>query len=686
MRARLKRAALLAALACACRTGAPVPSAGPEQAAAPGVDPSIVDRAVSPCEDFYAYACGGWIKKTEIPADKPSWSRGFYELREKSLKALRQLAEDAAAGRADPQVRFADKVGAYYASCMDAPAVEAHGLADLKAEWARLDAVKDPASLVEALARLHREGVFALFGFGSQQDARDATQVIAVVEQGGLGLPDRDYYLSTDPKSQEILKLYRAHVGKMFALAGRAPTEAARAADEVLAVERALAESHYTRTELRDPKRVYNRVDLAGLAKLAPQVDWRRYLEGIGHAGVTAINVTTPRNVEQVGRLVKATQPERWRAYLEWHLLSKATQARAVPQAFVDERFAFSSAAFTGAKELEARWKRCVSLTDGALGEALGEAYVRRWFGAAGKSSTTRLVAELEQSMGRDLTGLAWMDPPTKAQAEAKLAKVFNKVGYPDKWRDYSGLEVQRGRWLANLLAGDAFEVNRQLDKVGKPLDRSEWYMSPPTVNAYYDPALNEMVFPAGILQPPFFTLGAPEPVNYGAIGVVVGHELTHGFDDEGRRYDAEGNLRDWWTPVVDQEFDRRAECVAKQYEAYEPLPGLHLNGHLTLGENIADLGGAKLSFASHRRALAASGGARDVDGFTPDQQFFLGFAQSWCQKSREQLVRMLVTVDPHSPPQFRVNGPLSNLPEFQQAWKCPAGARMVRAERCEVW
>ncbi|BDG06947.1 M13 family metallopeptidase [Anaeromyxobacter paludicola] len=685
MKNRLGAAALCAALLTACRTGAPAP-AKPAEAAPLGIDPSIVDRGVSPCDDFYAYACGGWIAKTEIPADKPSWSRGFFELRERNLKELRAIADDEAAGRAAPEDRFADKVGAYYASCMDEPAVEAHGLAELKAEWARLGAVKDPESLLRELARLHRAGVFAAFQLGSQQDARDASQVIAVVSQGGLGLPDRDYYLSTDPRSQEILKQYRAHVARMFALAGRAPTEAEKAAGEVLALETALAGSHYTRTELRDPKRVYNRVDLPGLEKLAPQVDWRRYLAGVGHPGVTAINVTTPRNVEEVGRLVKQASPARWRTYLEWNLLAKATGYRALPKAFVDERFAFSSAAFTGAKELEARWKRCVSLTDGALGEALGEAYVRRHFGPEGKAATTRLVSEIEQSMGQDLAGLAWMDPPTRAQANAKLGKVFNKVGYPDKWRDYARLEVRRGRWLDNALAAEAFEVNRELDKVGKPLDRGEWYMSPPTVNAYYEPALNEMVFPAGILRPPFFTLGAPAAVNYGAIGVVVGHELTHGFDDEGRRYDAEGNLRDWWSPTVDKEFDRRAECVAKQYEAYEPLPGVHLNGHLTLGENIADLGGAKLSYAAHRRALGQRGDAPDASGFTPDQQFFLGFAQSWCQKSRDPYVRMLVTVDPHSPPRFRVNGPLSNLPEFQKAWSCPAGAKMVRAERCEVW
>jgi endothelin-converting enzyme/putative endopeptidase len=407
----------------------------------------------------------------------------------------------------------------------------------------------------------------------------------------------------------------------------------------------------------------------------------------MGIPGVTAITVTTPRFVEQVGRLLATVRPGDWRAYLRWHLLEAMAGERALPRAFVEERFAFWSAAFTGQKEMAARWKRCAGATDGALGDALGRIYVDRLFGAGSKERTAALVGEIERAMADNLRTLPWMDAATRRMAEEKLARIANKVGYPDRWRSYEGLDPSRDSWFRSILAAEAFEERRQLAKIGKPVDRREWLMTPPAVNAYYEAALNEMVFPAGILQPPFFNRLAPDAVNYGAIGTVVGHELTHGFDDEGRQYDAAGNLRDWWSPEVAEDFDRRTRCLVKQYAEYQPVPGVNLDGELTLGENIADLGGAKLAFAAHRAASRKSPG-RELVGFTPDQQFFVGLAQAWCSKTREPFARMLAVTDSHSPPRYRVNGAVSNLPEFATAFACEARSPMVRLpqKRCEVW
>jgi putative endopeptidase len=676
----------------AATASAPVPpraEAGPVQQLPP-IDEGALDRAVPPCEDFYRFACGGWIVKTEIPPDKPRWSRSFDTLQEQNLAVLRAILDAEAAGKIDRRDRFADKVADYYASCMDEAGVETRGLDELRAEWSRIDTVTDRAALVGDIARLTATGIGAPFEVTSDQDAKDATQVIGVVAQGGLSLPDRDYYLSDDPKQAAIRTRYGEHLRKMHELAGVAPAKAEARAKIIATFERSLAETHWTRTELRDPRRTYNRVDRAGLEKLAPAFPWARYFEAIGHPEVTAVSVTTPRFVERVGRLFAEAPLDTWKAYLEWHLLREMAGTRALPKAFVDEAFAFSSQSFTGAKELQPRWKKCVQSTDEALGEALGQTYVRLHFGEEAKARAYGVVREIEASMGRDLDAIAWMDDATRGKAKEKLARVANKIGYPERWRDYASMAIDRRSYFRNVLAAGRFEVSRQLAKVGKPVDRAEWLVSPPTVNAYYNPAMNEMVFPAGILQPPFFNRAAPEPVNYGAIGMVVGHELTHGFDDEGRQYDAFGNLADWWSPSVSREFEVRAQCLVDQFGGYEALPGVKLDGQLTLGENIADLGGVKLSYAAMQaaRQKGTPGGGETLAGFNPEQQFFVAYAQAWCEKVREPYARMLAATDPHSPPRYRVNAPLANLPEFAKAFSCAPGAAMVRPaeRRCDVW
>jgi endothelin-converting enzyme/putative endopeptidase len=651
----------------------------------PGIDPASMDRQADPCGDFFAYACGGWVAANPIPADKSRWST-FDQLRERNLEKLHGILEAQAAGKADPQDLFGQKAGDYYAACMDEAGIEKRGLADLRAEWKKLDAVKDLRSLAAAAGRLHAEGFGVLFGIGSTQDSKDSTQVVAGIAQGGLSLPDRDYYLKDDAKSAEIRKAFLPHVERMLELAGEKKARAAAEARAIFALERSMAESHWTRVERRDPVKTYNPMDLAGLEKRAPRYPWKAYFAALGAPGLHDFDVQTPQALSRLDELLGKTPFATWRAYLRWHVLRGLASARAVPRAFVDQSFAFTSASFTGAKELEPRWKACVRATDGALGDALGQAFSRRYLGGDARDEALKLVRGIQAAQGRNLDSLPWMDAATRGRAQEKLGRIDNKIGYPSKWRDYASLEVTRGSYLKSALAAEAFESRRDLGKVGKPLDRTEWHMTAPTVNAYYSPPMNEIVFPAGILQSPFYTPGANDAVNYGAVGFVVGHELTHGFDDQGRKFDAQGNLADWWSPTVGEEFDKRAACVERQYSGYVAVDDVKLDGKLTLGENIADLGGLKLALAAYRASRAGLPAEAPVAGLTPDQQFFVAAAQVWCGHTRPEQARFLAKVDPHSPMRWRVDGPLSNLPEFARAFSCKAGDGMVRAERCEVW
>jgi putative endopeptidase len=700
---------LAAALATACATSKPPPpppappppvAEAPRFApppAAPGIDPAIVKPAVDPCADFYEYACGGWIERTPIPADQARWVRSFSVMREENKARLRAILDTAAAGQVDPEDRYGQAVADLYAGCMDEAAIERDGLRQLHAAWKRVDQVRDAKSLAATLGRLHLDAVAipnpfparmnALFAIGSIQDSKDSTQVIGAISQfGTLSLPDRDYYTKQDGKSAAIRKDFLGHVARQLTAAGVPAERAAADAKAILALETKLAESHWTRVEARDPSKTYNRLDLAGLKRTAPRFDWDGYLAAVGLQGVTAFDVGTPKLVATIDGLVRSVKPAGWRTYLRWKLLSEAAAAGAVPRALADEAFWFKARNFTGEKEQPARWKTCVDFVDGNLGQALGQAFVRRHFAGDAKRNSQALVRAIQGAMARNLATLAWMDEPTRQKAAEKLGAMDNKIAYPDAWQGYEGLRVTRGDFYASARAAGAYELRRVLAKIGKPVDRTEWGMTTPTVNAYYDPQLNEMVFPAGILQPPFYTQGANDAVNFGAIGFVWGHELTHGFDDEGRKYDARGNLTDWWSRPVGEEFERRAECVVKQYDAYPVVDEVRLDGRLTLGENLADLGGLKLAFAAYQASRAGQRPEAPVAGYTAEQQFFLAAAQVWCTQIRPENARLRAATDPHSSARWRVNGPMSNLPEFAAAFQCRAGDAMVRADRCEVW
>jgi len=646
-----------------------------------GFSLSNMDKTCKPCDDFYQFAMGGWMKANPIPAEYPTWGT-FTELRDKNLAGMRTILESASnskvvAGSND------QKIGDFYASCMDTSAIEAAGLKPLVAELAEVEAIQDRKGLDSEIARLHRQADNVAFGFGSVPDFKNSSQMIATARQGGLGMPDRDYYLREDDHSKQLREGYVKHVAKMFELAGDAPEKAAAEAKTVMALETSLARASRTRVELRDPEKNYNKMTIAELRGLTPDWSWAGYMQAVGSPSVGEINIGQPDFFKELDRQLSATPVADWKVYLRWHVIHNA--APALSDAFVQENFEFYGRQLSGTKELQPRWKRCAQSVNQNLGEALGEVYVQKYFPPEAKARAKEMVNNLIAALRSDIPTLAWMGPETKKQALDKLQAFNVKIGYPDKWRDYSKLTIDRGSYLANVRRSDEFEENRDLAKIGKPVDRSEWGMTPPTVNAYYNATFNEIVFPAGILQPPFYDPKADDAVNYGGMGAVIGHEISHGFDDRGSQFDGKGNLRNWWTADDRKNFDERGQCIVDQFNSYEVEPGLHQNGKLVLGESIGDLGGLSIAYAAYEKSIEGKR-PKDIDGFTPEQRFFLGWAQVWGTNQREEAARLQTNTDPHPLARFRGNGPISNLEVFAKAFGCKKGDAMVREKACKIW
>jgi len=664
--------------------------AGPSApAAAPApkpVDPAIFDTSVKACDDFFQHAVGGWLKANPVPADKARWS-AFEELADRNRAVLKAILEETSA-RADwPKGSVRQKVGDFFASGMDEAAIEKAGTKPLGPWLAKVDGAKSSADLPKLVAELHGRRLMAGYGFFVAQDQKETTRYIPMLGQGGLGLPDRDYYLKDDAKSKEIREKYVAHVARMLELLGDTPEAAKSKAAVVMDLETKLAKAARTRVELRDPERNYNKRTAAQLAETAPGYDWSAYLAAMGVPAGQELNVRQPEFATAFAAMAAAEPLDAWRAYFRWHLVRAS--ADLLPKRFDEEAFAFYGRTLNGVPEQEERWKRVQAATDRALGEALGQLYVEKAFSPRSKERMKVLVENLRASLRDRIEAAPWMGAETKKAAQKKLAAFGVKIGYPDRWRDYSALEISRGSFFENVVAANAFEAKRNLGKLGKPIDRTEWGMTPPTVNAYYSPTMNEIVFPAGILQPPFFWAEGDDAVNYGGIGVVIGHEMTHGFDDSGSRYDADGNLKNWWTDEDRKAYEARTALVVKQFDGYRPLADQAINGKLTLGENVSDLGGLKIAWEALAKALGKDPNAAEkVEGSTPGQRFFLNYAAIWRNNIREEALRVRLNTDPHSPGRFRVLGPLSALPEFHAAFGCAAGSPMVlpEAERPSVW
>ncbi|MGB7153673.1 MAG: M13 family metallopeptidase [Candidatus Acidiferrales bacterium] len=652
-------------------------------AASHGVDLSSLDKTCNPCQDFYHYANGDWLKKNPIPAAYPSWGR-FNELEERNRRELRGILEKASAdhGAAGSNEQ---KIGDYYASCMNVQQIDAAGAKPLQPEFDRIRAIDTAAALQAEIARLQIMGVDAVFNFGSTQDEKNSSKVIGGADQGGIGLPDRDYYLKTDDKSKQLRDQYLAHVTKMFELLGDDSAKSTAEAKTVMDIETNLATASMDRVERRDPDKTYHKMTVAQLQSLTPNFAWQDFFDQIQAPHIDSVDVAVPKFFEAVTREIKSVSLDDWKIYLRWHLIDST--AAWLSQPFVDENFNFNSRILQGTKEILPRWQRCVTSTDRQLGEALGQLYVKQYFPPEAKARALKMVNDLIAALRDDLETLPWMGPATRKEALAKLNAFTVKIGYPDKWRDYSAYHVDRGPFVLDAIRGNEFESRRDLSKIGKPVDRNEWGMTPPTVDAYNNGVMNEIVFPAGILQPPFFDAKADDASNYGSVGAVIGHEMTHGFDDEGRKFDAHGNLRDWWTPEDEKNFNTRAQCIVNQFNNYVAVDDVHENGKLVLGESIADLGGLTIAYNALEKDL--QGKPRPlIAGYTPEQRFFLAYSQIWAATDRPEFVRLMANLNPHALDRLRSIAAPSNMPAFAKAFGCKEGDAMVRPAslRCQIW
>ncbi|HEX4748751.1 MAG TPA: M13 family metallopeptidase [Bryobacteraceae bacterium] len=648
-----------------------------------GLDLSAIDKTADPCKDFYQYACGNWMKNNPLPVDQSRWG-SFDVLNERNENALRDILQDAAAHQNRSAID--QKIGGFYQSCMNEELIQQRGTEPLQSELERIRHVGNRRELLDEIARLQARGIDVFFSFGNEPDPDDARMEIAALDQGGIGLPEKDFYFRTDEKSVDIRKKYVAHIARMFELIGVPADQASAKADRIMQLETSLAKASLDITTRRDPHKTVHMMPRSELAQLAPVVNFDQFFTDLRSPDFTKLNVAVPDFFKNLDTALTDDQIESLRDYMTWHYLDGS--AALLPKAFVDANFDFYGHVLSGTEQLRPRWKRCVSSTDDALGEALGRVFVEKTFGEEGKQRTLELVHDIEKQMGKDIESITWMSPATRQEALVKLHAVANKIGYPEKWRDYSSVDIKDDDYFGNWYRATEFEVRRELNKISKPVDRSEWGMTPPTVNAYYNPTENNINFPAGILQPPFYSNKADDAVNYGAIGVVVGHELTHGFDDQGRKFDADGNLKDWWQKKDEEQFNKLADCLVNEYGSFSPIPGVELNGRLTLGENTADNGGIRLAYMALiddlvNKSIPLS---KKEDGYTQAQQFFLGFAQVWCENMRPEQARTDAQTNPHSPGEFRTNGVVQNMPQFSQAFGCKLGDKMYAAHACRVW
>lgn len=654
-----------------------------------GIEFDSLDRTVDPCVDFYEFSCGGWRKANPLPADKPAWNR-YSSMAERNRTILKDILEQASAPSATQPVWMA-QIGDAYAACMNETNVNKLGAKPLDPLFARIDAIKNKKDLAMAIAYFHRVDIPMFFNFSSMPGLRDAKQMVADIDQGGLGLPEREYYFKQDPKSIETRKKYVEHVAKMMQLIGASPEAAQKQADLVMKLETALAESSLNRVQRRDPKALDHTLPLKEFEALAPTSEFPAYFKETAVPSFSSLNVSVPDFFKRLNSELSSVPLPDWKIYMKWHVVHAL--APALSSRFVDEHFNFYQQYLAGQKEQEVRWKRCVRAVDAQLGDSLGRAFVDKAFSKDAKARMMELVQAVSQQLGDSIRQADWMTDATKQKGLAKLAAIhYDKLGYPDEWKDYSSIKITRDDYVGNRLRSYQYEVVREWKKIGKPADRKDWGMTTPTVNAYYDAQHSEIVFPAGMLQPPMFSADFEDAVNFGAVGRVVGHELTHGFDDQGRKFAADGSLTDWWTETDGKAFEQRSACVRDQYSNYvalkDPKTGeeVKLNGELTLGENVADLGGVRMSHAAYLRKLKEKGAAPDVGGFNPEQRFFIAYAQSRCENLSDSYARMLVAVDPHSPGRYRAIGPVVNMSEFANAFGCKKGQPMVSANACRVW